>query len=506
MSKKRMLENPELRQKGISIGAIMTGYVLLAVIGLIVVMHIFGNTMKEHDEELTATIDTLIAEKMNSSIDYMIESVDDVATVLSSQTINDYEELYNNLTTTVDTELYVSIGMIIEGDTTTPNIYATESEKYEMEKWGFIEEAKETQNVFMTEPYRQTSSGKLVFSMFAPLYQNDKRVGELFITYNLEEFQKLAQSDVLTDDVEIYLMNAYSDNVILCSGKDEFAIGNWSNTKLYKQDIDARHRKDYDKWELLMRMGADSASVRFSLYGESYTEVFKKIDSMNGWYVVARITNDALSDAMEEFRVITIIFGFILVLLSLVVFYVVWRRDQKEKHILENLSVHDSLTKLVNRRAFEYMAEDYLKNEAGKKEGSLIFVDVDYFKSVNDTFGHDIGDKVLVEFAQALTEVFDDNSIVSRYGGDEFVVLVKHIHSRNMIKNKLDVLKLMVTNIQDNDEVMKNSDFKLHYSAGVVDFPKYGKDLAKLTKCADEALYIVKERGRDGYGWYDEEE
>ena len=119
----------------------------------------------------------------------------------------------------------------------------------------------------------------------------------------------------------------------------------------------------------------------------------------------------------------------------------------------------------------------------------------------DDSFGHSAGDKVLIEFAALLKELFGDMGLISRYGGDEFLVFIKSA-DRLKIESKVSDLKRRVHDIKPITR-KEGDDYSVSCSCGGAFCPHDARDFEKLKACADRALYKVKERGRDGYGWYD---
>lgn len=476
--------------------AVIWCYLIIAVVGILIVTSRFNELITAHDQELTVDIDNLIAEKMNHSIDYMQQSVSEMATVLSYQDILELDQLYEQLTGSIAHSDYVSIGIVAEDGT----IYGKSSEQDEMEKWGLIQMAKNTQEVSISEPYRSAITGKLVFTMFSPIYQQEERLGCIFVTYPLSEIQEIANSKVLADDVEIYIMDAFSENIILCSGSDKHLIGNWNSTKLMKMQIAKENLEAYENWEAQMRQGQQSGTVQFNLNGVDYTQVYENIDAMDGWSVVVRIPNSTLSNTMQQFQKVTLIFVSVLIVMSIVLLLILHKWDETEKARFEYMSTHDALTDVYNRNAFDLVVQKHLDEVDGNEKAALIFLDIDYFKKINDNYGHDIGDHALIILANLLKEQFGEDSIIARYGGDEFVMLVKNFDSQSELEKRMEKLKrtMKESKVIDYDD----PEFAFHYSAGIAVFPEQGKKFADLVKYADLALYEVKERGRNGYRWY----
>jgi diguanylate cyclase (GGDEF)-like protein len=155
---------------------------------------------------------------------------------------------------------------------------------------------------------------------------------------------------------------------------------------------------------------------------------------------------------------------------------------------LERLSVRDELTGLYNRRGFMNLAEQQIKIAGRQKAGlSLIFIDVDGLKKVNDTMGHEMGDAMLQEFGKLFAGHFRETDIVARLGGDEFAVLVTDSSDKTqMILERLNE-KIRTRNAKPG------SKFELDFSAGVaVHDPGKTEGLNELISEADGKMYAQK--------------
>lgn len=340
--------------------------------------------------------------------------------------------------------------------------------------------------------------------MFTDFRYGEGKMGYLFLTYPLKEIQNMAYTESVTEDTEIWLMEAASDNVIQCSGPNSYSIGSWNNALLsMRMQINNEYQADYIKWKNKMNAGDTSAGISYQINDETYTQVFSKIDFMQGWYVVVRIPRSSLSSAIQQFRTSVLIFLGGLFIATVLIFIFSHKRETAEKRVLANLSIHDPLTSAMNRRAFDFTAEQYL-GKTLKNEAFLLFIDIDFFKHVNDRFGHEAGDRILTEFSAALIDVFGEESYISRYGGDEFVVLVKSA-DKTKVSAQLELLQQRSAAIKPCDDPNEYGDFVLTFSCGAAVFPKDANDLKDLEAGADSALYTVKKNGRNGFGWYEKD-
>lgn len=165
-------------------------------------------------------------------------------------------------------------------------------------------------------------------------------------------------------------------------------------------------------------------------------------------------------------------------------------------HSLESAAFFDSLTCLPNRHLLADRIHQALAHAQRTHERlAVCYIDLDEFKPVNDRFGHDVGDAVLVEIAQRLQFVLRQNDTVARVGGDEFVFLVSDVASREICETMLNrVLRELIRPIIINGHV-------IHISAsiGVSFFPDDAKESSLLIHLADRAMYEAKQQGKNNW-------
>ncbi|MCI6691416.1 MAG: EAL domain-containing protein [Clostridium sp.] len=173
--------------------------------------------------------------------------------------------------------------------------------------------------------------------------------------------------------------------------------------------------------------------------------------------------------------------------------------NRKEKEIeINHLSYYDEVTGIPNRRFFMKEASRLIR-ELFNVNIAFIFIDLDNFKYVNDTYGHDYGDALLYEFSKIILEMQIDNSFLARYGGDEFVLVKSNIEGKNEIKGILDnIIKKL-----SNPLIIKDREIYSTLSIGVSIYPFDGKDIGILLKRSDMAMYLAKINGKNRYEFFD---
>lgn len=161
---------------------------------------------------------------------------------------------------------------------------------------------------------------------------------------------------------------------------------------------------------------------------------------------------------------------------------------------VQELAIYDGLTKLYTHRAFQSkLEEEILTSARTKMPFSVIMADIDHFKHYNDTFGHQAGDSVLKTIAAIFTQNVRDVDFVSRYGGEEFAIIVPGAglgEARTLAENLRQIVESFPFNFN-------NTAAKVTASFGVAEFPSDATTQSQLIRAADERLYIAKNSGRN---------
>jgi len=172
--------------------------------------------------------------------------------------------------------------------------------------------------------------------------------------------------------------------------------------------------------------------------------------------------------------------------------------NQKEK--LEQLALIDELTQIFNRRAFYQIAQKQLKQaKREKKNLCIIAMDIDYFKKINDTYGHEGGDIVLKEFVENIKEIIRENDLFARIGGEEFVLLLYDVSEEDIDK----IIEKILQKIRHTPIHIDHEKINITVSIGAYYLRYYEVDnIQKALKNADKALYIAKRTGRNRVVYY----
>ena len=168
--------------------------------------------------------------------------------------------------------------------------------------------------------------------------------------------------------------------------------------------------------------------------------------------------------------------------------------DARAREEIRILSVTDEITGLFNQRKLLEDLDHFISRYEVDRTGfSLLFVDIDYFKNVNDQFGHVIGSQLLIDMAKVVKAQLRSSDLVYRYGGDEFIVLLP--------KSKVEESKRIALRISDavkaaEFEIAPDKTYQLSLSVGIADFPNDAKTAKEIIEFADKMMYLSKKSGR----------
>ncbi|WP_139101450.1 putative bifunctional diguanylate cyclase/phosphodiesterase [Marinomonas spartinae] len=166
---------------------------------------------------------------------------------------------------------------------------------------------------------------------------------------------------------------------------------------------------------------------------------------------------------------------------------------KKAQEQVEWLASHDSLTGLPNRSSLYKSFNTLIQCSELKKTGlALIFVDLDRFKNINDTMGHNIGDKLLMSVGERMTSLIKESGFVTRQGGDEFIILLPYVTEEQAKEKATEISQVLSHRYQ-----IEQHQFVITPSIGISLFPRDGRDFDTLYKRADTAMYSAKKEGRN---------
>ncbi len=223
---------------------------------------------------------------------------------------------------------------------------------------------------------------------------------------------------------------------------------------------------------------------------------YKEGDIRGGISVTSSATETA--GKIAESRIFLILAAILIILLILIIIYLVARSFIKDLRSAENklveMATHDFLTGLLNRReTYRRLGEEFQRYQRSQEPFSVLLLDLDHFKKVNDVYGHSAGDIVLQSVAEAMRKGVRPYDLCCRYGGEEFLVILPDAKEEEAV-SAAERLRFDIANL----EICAAPDTVLRITASIgVATVVNGEDIDQLISRADEAMYVGKQQGRN---------
>lgn len=165
----------------------------------------------------------------------------------------------------------------------------------------------------------------------------------------------------------------------------------------------------------------------------------------------------------------------------------------EENKMLQHVAIRDSMTNLYNKEHFQVLVEKSLSMNANER-GAMLFIDIDNFKVINDTYGHSVGDEAIIIIAQNILKSLRYSDIACRFGGDEFVLWLKNAHLKDAAIVATRILEISLEPMLIEDQSIETS-----LSIGISFYPDDGSNLETLFKTCDDRMYQAKRQGKNQY-------
>ena len=358
----------------------------------------------------------------------------------------------------------------------------------------YFEEAMNGQET-LSEPLSSSIDGRTRVVLGVPVYKDGEVIGVLGGSYNVSAISQMLFENLFGKKGNILILSS-SGKVISCDDTSNKSI------KIAKESNLFEYYKKENLHKKISQVEADFESgkggfVQFQVVQNEKKDYFLAYMpmGMNHWMIAYIVpANLATSDYNFVKQYAFTFLGYFTILV-LVLILIILRKSRKEKEQLLIRAQKDSLTGLYNKETTQNLISEIV---AGGGQHGFMILDIDYFKSVNDIYGHAVGDKVLNSVGNLLQMQFRNQDVVGRIGGDEFIILMRDVKNDEIIEQRIQKLFEQVHDLS----VPELGEMKITFSAGVALSPKDGNTFMELYRHADEALYKVKQAGRNNYKRY----
>ena len=462
------------------------------------------NTINERKGQL-ANLTLILAEHASQtmfSANTMLDSMAEVIDQANIQTISQYNEFASqkaqfeiltektNSNPIMDVATFVAIdGRVLNFSRQFPAPQINLSDR-DYFKWLSTHDDDST---FYSLPVQNRGNGKWVFYLARRVVNiNNELLGFILVGVSVEVFTDLykrvgenlgigAGLSLYRDDRTLLIRWPNVDNMIGKINNNvpllSFLSQKSENQKIYFTDEPSfsRNEASTDRMIAIQKLERYPLLIAASMTSGLY---------LSGWH--------ESSIGILYATVVSLLF----VLISMVLLIRAYLHNQKIQHLAE----HDKLTSLPNRLLLEdRMKQALALARRNNKKFALVYVDIDHFKTINDTLGHDAGDVLLKETARRMVSCIREADTVSRIGGDEFLILLYDIESKeSALFIAEDILNKINQDVSFSGQILKTS-----ASIGISIYPEDGVTIDILEKNADTAMYLAKKSGRNNVRLFD---
>lgn len=276
----------------------------------------------------------------------------------------------------------------------------------------------------------------------------------------------------------------YKFNVFFVNTKGKIVLYERGKNKL--KNIKDNPELDSYKDQML---GKKNSLIKYTKEGEEYLVSSKFVPELGLHLLVEAKISDFTNDVIRTFYLNLYVSLFISIIIVLIILTLIKKYNSK----LENLANHDELTNLPNRRVFDdNLKHVILLNERKPSNISVLFSDIDDFKKVNDTFGHDAGDQVLKRIATIIKQNVRQSDFFARWGGEEFIIAFID----SSLENSEEIANKLRKSIESDKELHELTNYNITSSFGLTQL-KEKDTLESVLKRVDKALYNAKQSGKN---------
>ncbi len=365
--------------------------------------------------------------------------------------------------------------------------------------------------VKISPPLTDLDSGRQLFTIGTRFRETYGNTAELHGVFYLDNFSEVLNLKNFGGEAFYHLCQIDGAPLVLSGNSDNLFAGGDMYTFIGSLDIQNGHTPESIREDM---EDGNSVVLKYNVAGEQRTAVMVTVPGTE-WCVVSILLDDVTVQMANSIGQSTYIFAVAMIGIFAIYFiFTISMSIKTEKTLkraleasyyltnsLQSTIETDSLTNTYSRAtAQEKIAEVVSRSGDSGMSHTLIIADADNFKGINDTYGHQIGDRYLMEFASAIKSSLRAGDILGRLGGDEFIVLLNNVGGKENARNVINRILSSVSSISIKDVDLE----KVGISIGAVMIPEHSTDYTELNLMADKALYVSKNSGKSTFSFYGE--
>ena len=339
----------------------------------------------------------------------------------------------------------------------------------------------------LSDPFESSVDQQTRVILSVPIYKNNQVIGVVGGSYNVTKLGNMLFDDLFDGQGKSFIVDQ-DGNLITRDKKYEKKHNIKTIDNLFDICDEKEVKTDFNQQESdLIQIQTKKNKSLYLAYSP-----LKINDWMICYIVPVHVAQESYTFIKHYETLLATFLG--LIVLSLMIYLA--HSNSRENKYLIHLSEIDPLTSVFNKETTQKLIDQKLKNH---EHFCFLILDVDDFKSVNDNYGHAVGDKVLKNLSDLFKNHFRQTDIVGRIGGDEFIILIEDEH---IAESRIQSLLKKVNELK----IEELQDFKLSISVGMAFAPSNGTTFMELYRHADHALYQTKRTGKNNYKIYKNDE
>lgn len=460
----------------------ITIFIITLVIGISIFFNVFQSSIEKNSRETLITNVTQQSEHLNTILNINYSYLNVLAQELSKS-----EDLFSESNISLIKAFMENTDLnrtaIIDSDENA--LYDNNVVKNVAHRRYFKESMQGKQS--LSDPLESSVDQQTRVILSVPIYKNNQVIGVVGGSYNVTKLGNMLFDDLFDGQGKSFIVDQ-DGNLITRDKKYEKKHNIKTIDNLFDICDEKEVKTDFNQQESdLIQIQTKKNKSLYLAYSP-----LKINDWMICYIVPVHVAQESYTFIKHYETLLATFLG--LIVLSLMIYLA--HSNSRENKYLIHLSEIDPLTSVFNKETTQKLIDQKLKNH---EHFCFLILDVDDFKSVNDNYGHAVGDKVLKNLSDLFKNHFRQTDIVGRIGGDEFIILIEDEH---IAESRIQSLLKKVNELK----IEELQDFKLSISVGMAFAPSNGTTFMELYRHADHALYQTKRTGKNNYKIYKNDE